>query len=682
MLSDSTNSFFQTQILDSERIDEAYASNLGRVLLATTLNLDSAKEECSRIVGGRLSNRFRQVTERGMISSFDDVRQLQGVVEQIGYPLLAQMIVQQDRHLIEAVSRQWPVDADGKSVLVGFSTVVDESITLTETQLVKLIHRVTEDETGMTEEEVKNIADRRAIPGRNRDGGDLDNEVCDAIDILALVLRLMRTEGLKPAIKNPQLQGWVIDFFRVAEMVSRTMGGAAGNEAFILRLLGHDVIMHMPFHHKDQASIAPAGAKRLVFRADEVAFDDIGQGDPSDPCRWSFILQLTPEVKDGHIVGPTFKVNGSVVRPYGADRCILRIPNPRTEHAGTWETLRVIWPGPSDQNWPATTPAGKHEIKWDVGENYWYVELDRENLQELLPNDWPYLPVFACAPSLSDDKKRLDIRLAEETRMRDVAATVRTALFGGIQALGKTFLSEPLTVLLRAAIVAQLNALSSEGVALHLELSGVDSEQTLDELSRILHLSGLRNLSLNREELTRITSTLGSKYFTSDRPSAPEHPFSVYLRAEGLLNSLDVDTLYVHDLQLDILLVRRKSIDPSDPSSHLERHRDAMFLANAAVPLALFLRAKEPLSWRLVLSTESLVALSRFATRYAELLTAVDDGANANDVVSSVLQHGFYDDGHREVIAIAAPSVYVDLPSTVSLNGAGDMKYAVRATNC
>ena len=298
--------------------------------------------------------------------------------------------------------------------------------------------------------------------------------------------------------------------------------------------------------------------------------------------------------------------------------------------------------------------------------------------------DWPWFPVFQHQPHVDADGV-LTINLTDADEVRDVAGDVSLALLGGIQALGKTVLTESITKLLRQALISQLQALASQGATLHFELSGVTSGKDLEKLQTLFKESGIRHISINREELVQITSEPGSPYFVWPKPYAPENAMGIYLRAQRFLIEFDVETCYVHDVEMDILVLR--NTDGADASASLQRHRQAMLLAKAAVPEALIRRSARPSDtpkgdWPLILSSTSFTALLGFARDYAEYLAGkLNEEVNKPFVENAILQKGFFQPpaSSKEVAVVVAPGIYVELGPDVSMTGAGDMCFAVHA---
>jgi hypothetical protein len=406
--------------------------------------------------------------------------------------------------------------------------------------------------------------------------------------------------------------------------------------------------MHIPYHHKKQAVLAPEGARRLIFDVEKGAvYEPLETGRSRDPRRLSFVIQIPSDVQYQF-------PNGMTIRPRQPDRVILRIQNPRMDEPLPWERLRVVW-GTRD---PVVLQRSDEDSE----------------LKQFLPNDWPYLPVFQRVVKIEDGT--LTIELASPDEIGAIAPAIELALLGGIQPLGKEkfYGSRALCDLLREALVAQLTVLHANRVEMYLELSGVSSSKDLSGLKKVLADSGLKHVSLNREELVQITSAFGD-YFVAPKPPVPDTPIGIYWRAVKLREALGVDTVYVHDLELDILV----RVDGTLDSGELERHRQAMILAKAAVPADLLRRANSTTDWDLVLSTESLGALLRFASDYATLVEPSNKDRQAA-VREALMTRGFYGGpAGLGVSVVVAPGVWINIDGRVNLSGAGDRNLAVHA---
>ena len=656
---------------------------------------DAAQKAISGIMRGPCGRPFGQAIKRHVLASFQYLAHSRSLVPK-ETERLRQLVDDWHAFLDQAVGPDRGTESTStKYILTAFSLIEDYTIALTQEVLNELVEAIA-DREGKTPEDALREARRRADAGKNGRGGKLNEAVWDSIDILALIIVLMNQEGLKPFVLSADLQAWVIEYFSPSS--SKTLGGAAGNEAYMLHEMGLPVLVHSPYHHTNQADAAPDYARRLVF--DDAGpvrpFPSLGDGEPDSARRFSFVLQLTPTQGEDGNVGPVLIVDGQEIRPKLTDRVILRIPKPRTDQQINWKQLRVVWKARGDELDPVK-PEDPSRLEWDDKAGHWVLEIDRdarinkkkregedeweEVFNGFLDNDWPYLPIFQHRATVDADGA-LTVELASADELEEIADHVQAVLLGGIQMFGQTVFTEALTDLLRITLIEQLKALGSEAASLYFELSGVDSGEVLARLGEVCREAGIRNVSTNREELVQITSEFGSPHFVSPRPITPESPFTIYWRAKHLLKKLKVCTYYIHDLELDILARRNQPDENSvEAAVALERHRQAMLLAKAAVPEALICRAKAPQKWDLILSTQSLVALLAFANDYADYVAATVKGVEREAILEQILRKGYYQHPDPDgVSVVVAPAIFVDFGQGVSMAGAGDMCFAVHAS--
>jgi hypothetical protein len=387
-------------------------------------------------------------------------------------------------------------------------------------------------------------------------------------------------------------------------------------------------------------------------------------------------------------MGPVLRVDSEEIRPKVPDRVILRVPNPHSDAPWPWKTLRVIWKANDAQvHSTELTASDPTTVRWEADASNWVAEILRDAVtatpsnpgletekvfKDFKDGDLPFLPVFQHPSCVTADGV-LTIELATSKDVASVATNAEIVLLGGLQALGQTLFTNSLTDFLRVVLVNQLKTLSEHGASMHFELSGISSSRVLDQLRDIFLDARIKNVSINREELVQITSEHDSRYFAWPKPNAPESPFGVFMRARHFLQEFAVDTCYIHDQEMDILVAR------NDPGISLKQHRQAMLLAKAAVPEGLLRRSEKAQKWPLTLSAPSLCALLAFAREYAEFMAA-HAKVSRRAVEDEILKRGYYrpTDPH-EVAVVVAPGIYVEFGEGINMTGAGDMCFAVHA---
>ncbi len=529
------------------------------------------------------------------------------------------------RYLDEAVS-SITASKNGKAVLTAFSLVVDQTLQLDQPLVNKLLDEVRK--AGISEADVLS----RALNNRNAAGGELDREAVDVADVLALIVRVMQGASPKPVVRNRELQDRLADWFKDAP---RSLGGAAANKAAVLGEMGFPVWVHCPYNNQEQARAAPTPLERLVYSKSNGTWDRhqmCSNHDENVPHRSSYIFVVAPQA---HTNGPVVTLQRQEFRPCRADRLILQLPYPRLAGAD-WDSVEIR--GATSGSVPTTLSRAAH-------------------FAGLGPGDWPWFPLFQST-KLDGTTIRVCLRSSDE--MAKLNDNIRTVLLGGFQALvGKEDWKQEL----RKALTAQLAALKAPKCY---ELYGVTKPTDLDILKELFNNSGVYLVSMNREDLMAATRQRGSHYLAWEGGFGREDTYCRYLRAKKFKEEFECPALYVHDLELDLLLVS----DAKEPAL-LERYRQAMLSAKVVVPAMLLLRAGllADVRWDLRLSDVSLLNLVDFADRYA---------AGDKQIFRELLENGFHHNVGG-VSPVIAPAVYVEFPEGVSLTGAGDMCFAVLA---
>lgn len=577
-----------------------------------------------------------------------------------------------------------PASVDQGYILATFSLVEDFALTLTQPALDALLETIAAWEQ-VPLAELLPRGEQRMIDSQNQPHNKLDAGVRSGVDVLAVILALMSKEGLKPPVLDFSLQEQLIQHFEDAAKggaVRRSLGGAAGNESFILDAVGWPTLVASLYNRPLALGTtgAASAVARLVFTptglADPYPGLDIGAAD--DPGRRSHVFQLTQITVAGSDSppGPVIRMPGGrrEYRPrLPSDRVILTLRNYRTDAAASWRKLRVTWqPAP--------------------GKETWISEVEREHaaFDAFSPRDWPGLPAFQHPAQLEADGT-LTIRLASAAEIVPLASDLQAVLLGGIQALGRPVYSKPLTHLLRSALGDQLRSLSSAGVPIFFELSDVMAPGELIEVWRLCAQAGVGFFSSNRDELQKITSVFGSPFFVAPPGRGPEGAFVTYWRAAEFARRLGAAAgaappiYYIHDSELDVLLYPGLAgLAAASASEMLRRGQAAMLAAKALVPAALLRRAgaSDPCDWDLVLSPQSLAALLNFAADFAAYQSAQHGYTDLEQkaIEEQVRTRGMYQNPKADDWSVAvAPAIHVDFPVEVSTAGAGDMNLAIFA---
>ncbi len=713
---------FEAKTLEDDLVGRRFAL-LTNFFRFPGLGLEKVEEEIGKAVKNDLEGGvFGSYVESILMSSFWWLNKLRSVIPEQTADMRG-LILRWHGYLNQAVA----YEVDEKYRFCGFSTIEDIGINLTQ-DVIDVLTEVIPIWEGKTAEEVQVEAQRRADRGVNREGSSLDDKVYDGIDVIASLLVLMRRAGLKPAIADERLQDFLHSFmegripvgdipgddngawkerltkiltehYQKREKPKTTLGGAAGNQAFLFREMGFQALIHMPYHHENQAQegVAPRCAKRLVLGKNGPAEKSISEGDPNDPRRLSFVFNLIP--KDGKY--PTLKIGNltQTVTRKQPDRVIFRKPRPiKEKQAGSarnskWKTLRVVWKGKGVASWKRSknkwmTPG------WDDKQEYWSVEIGRDEkdkngdpiFKEWNDEEWPLFYLFQYPAKFDRKTRTLTIELADPGDLQPIVGKIRTAILGGIDQMGFTVLTPALTALLREALPQQLKTFSDAGVKMNFEIARPIPGETLDNLKELFNKGGLKSVSVNREELSQITSEYGSTYYAWAPPAPSERQLAIYRRAVHLGDKMDMGTVFVHDPGLDILIRRNEKEKPptGQPDSDeeaLTRHRQSLLLAKAAVPEAFYRRAEEKSEWHLVLSKQSLYELLIFAKDYAEMAASEYSTERRKkiraEIEKSIIEKGYWrTEGKNSFSVVVSPTIFLELPPTVNMAGAGDQNAA------
>lgn len=677
---------FEKKKVDDEDLWKKRAALAANFFLFSYLDLDRVREEIHKAVRrGIEGGVFGAFVESMLMSSFWWKNELSSVIPEKMAETDA-VLNNWHRFLDQAVT----YTPDSRYVFCGFSTIEDITINLSQDVLNALAEAIPvwEDKPAA---EVWFEAKQRAARNENQRGGKLDDAVYDGIDVLATLINLMQRAGLKPTIADPLLEDFVRSFMesktprgvmpgsdrpgarnelndifdkhyqkrRGTNEPRTSFGGAAGNQAELLRLMGFEVLISMPYHHHpNQSSVAPDCAKRIVFGQDPPILP-VKTGCDGDPRRLSFVFNLVPTEGEW----PALRMCGDEIKVSRkqADRVIFRRPAPFTDPVRDWAKLRIRYRSAQ-------------------------VEIDRyTHGRNLRPGDWPLFFLFQRSIAV-EDNGTLVIDLATPEDVALVASQIRCALLGGVDQMASTVYTPECTQLLRVALIDQLKALSSAGVNLRYEIPRPLSGAVLDNLKKIFKDGGLKSVSVNREELSQMTSEYGSSYYTWVPPAPLERQLGIYERAIHLATQLGVSSVFVHDPGLDIFVVQNSTDRPSKGQVDVDErelvgHRQAMLCAKAAVPEMFYRRANEESTWSLVLAKQSFYELLLFARNYSEKMAAREPEARRKErraeIEKSIRENGYWRTEKKDDFSVVvSPGIVLELPPTVGMAGAGDQNTA------
>jgi ADP-dependent phosphofructokinase/glucokinase len=443
------------------------------------------------------------------------------------------------------------------------------------------------------------------------------------------------------------------------------MGGASGNMAYVLNALGVDTTIHWPYHPREVASDAD-GIMRLMFAAEqkmeapasEYGTYSAGRGaNQPDPVRRSFVFDFA---KGSALCGQ---------KAQASSRVIFIIPAYLEARPRPWR--RVVL--------RTTSRDGSKD-------DY---ELERKAVEQLPENAWPFFPVFSSKRVEGD---ALVVEIAGDTAMQRVAEQFDYFMLGGIQAIGhpphsagivsKAQALEPVVrTIVKHALIRQLDILANNGVVVHWEVGGIKSPQLLDDLSEIAR-GRIESAGLSHSELQTITTGdmyRQTRYFLADTSRQPDI-LRRYHRAVHLARQLNLDQLYVHGNDVDLIVRRRTT------RGALRQELAVTLFAKGVVLLALLKRSVEDWEEHIkaekvppVLKAEGFVALLELAKELA-LRRFPDQEPLERRTFIDIAESGYYYTRDADdYSAVVAPVMWPQLDIPFSTAGAGDITSSVVA---
>lgn len=310
---------------------------------------------------------------------------------------------------------------------------------------------------------------------------------------------------------------------------------------------------------------------------------------------------------------------------------------------------------------------------------------------DLKDNGWPFFPVFA-RKYVEDDS--LVVEIASEQAMEQVAEQVDYFMLGGIQNLppvsvrtvgsgGKSSGPSARTIV-QHALARQLAILARRAVVIHWEIGGITDPGLLDELAALVQ-GRVKSAGLNHTELATIT---GGQGFVHTRyhlplPTASAQTSDVLLRyqqAVHLARQLDLDELYVHGNDVDLLVRRRTT------RGALREEIAATLFAKGIVLLTLLKRSLP--DWKShirhikvppVLKAEGFIQLFRLAKELAMLHFPGNQCLEAQTFKDIITSGYYFERDPEEYSVMIVPVMWPDLQIPFSTAGAGDICSSVVA---
>lgn len=552
-----------------------------------------------------------------------------------------------------------------EGILCAFSCVEDTIYRLDQTELDAFVQWGSH-AMGSSPQKFVDEAAKRACSEKNSRGGRLVDECFDLIDVLAALIYPWQPgrSGLRPAMMDANLRTQM-DAFVTSRQGARPdrviwlLGGAAGNMANVLRNLGLSVAVHWAYHAPELARLCPDCLQRMTLERKK-DYHSAKSGIPDHPKRRSIIFSYAP----GFSLRPTPQGTPHPLNlgPQKIDRQIYRYP---FFTRGTRGWTRMFLQDGSGQR----------------------IRMKDQRNKILRGEGWPFIPLFG---SWSANRIDFVFLAADDVLMEDVAKQFDYVILSGLQGLGDPLLNVkdpkgvdingPARLFIQDNLRRQLSLLAETGTRLHLEISGITRVDVALGIKAIIQ-GVVTSAGINQEELTQITghpAFQGSPFFY--QPASPQESFVTrYERALKLAQAFELDELYIHGNDADLILVR------GVPRGAMWQELMADLLAKGVVVLALLQRSVD--DWQgvaselgTVLKKDGFLPLLELA---AEIARRTYPGQNHDQdlLLRDIAFSGYWfnrdPDGYSCIIV---PVMWPQLPADLTTAGAGDAVSAMLAT--
>jgi ADP-dependent phosphofructokinase/glucokinase len=458
-----------------------------------------------------------------------------------------------------------------------------------------------------------------------------ENSVNIPRDIIEALSRAFQSQGLKPEVKTPQLRQALRQGFPL-HSDQRGLGGAAAIMAEALTQLGIDARMYSMYHSPEQA--------RCFGQQLNTRWVDISKGRPAYPlaCR------------SGQRKHPT-RCTYVLAYPQG-----LRLRSVNVSAQNTDRCLLILRPFVASQ--PITSYVVRkgrcplHSGKPD------------------LPHEWIAEAGFVTWRLKGRNQGQLQIDFASA---QEVGLLAREHHYVILNSPGLGQLQD-LNERRTAALLDQIRKLSDAGATLHIEMSGGADPQKHNLAPFATSLQGVvRSVGINHKELAQIANISGypSSVAPTPAPKAPE-VYQRYVQALRLAQALELERLYIHGNDVDLILRRGAS------EAALQQEMHANLFTKGAVIVSILLRnGLNPQTYELprALYHDGFKALIEWAWQFSREcpLKARDRKALFRQLVND----GYYlAAGRDEYSVVVVPVMWpeaVRLDPSINTTGAGDI---------
>ena len=438
----------------------------------------------------------------------------------------------------------------------------------------------------------------------------------------------------------------------------RSLGGAAGNSAYVLSNLGIEVDVCCLYHSDvlEWDQLGDGNAWYLDFNANPPSQRPVQQAQADLPAKETVGFQFIPSPPW------TWQAGQNTIQVRQPSRALFVGSDPSSPQNKRWNQVVVRYNGQRAQYPPPTASPGWRNR-----------------------NIWPYPPLFC---RLDTRGQTLEIH-PTDPRVLSQRAQNQGYAVAILKEAGRQ--KEP--DLMMEARNEQLAALQKAGIPIHVELSAGSNLGLLKESLS----SGRWSVSLNQDDLIKLTGrnrklatdqhgTQAADPFLFASRRAREGLFKRFLRAKYLLRILNARWIYVHGNELDIAVWQ-----PVEEQQLGERLRDAMLLAKTAVVAAMIMHNTPPGLIPLVmdhlrgstLAPKGFCALFEFVMEFVPWITvrySLSPAASQQvrqDFLSLSGNCGWFETSDFGVAV--TPVFWPDVSKFLNATGAGDYSSAVVA---
>jgi hypothetical protein len=480
---------------------------------------------------------------------------------------------------------------------------------------------------GLSPDELLERAARRAMSGRNSQGGSLSAIVHDPLDVVAALLYFLHhPPALKPVIGNLTLRHQLEAF--LAELppgqLRQVLGGASAVAADILAELEVEARFYTMYHSPAQAQRHGPLARRLDLEPEQITYRPAQRAGTYDAASLTLDHPTASSIAFVYQEGFTL---GNVQAPQADGVIFRRAPQSKNEER-PWDRIR-LHPA-RGQAVALSAPDAEDEWLWLPGFVRWWVE-----------------------------GSTLYLAFADEETVRRIAADHHYLILSGLS---------PATFAPREGgaakeLAAQMCSLAEGEATLHLELGGAAPEETIAPLAEAIG-GMVPSAGINDNELALLTSLSDFWVPISLNRSAV---FQRYQRAVALAQRLGLQRLYVHGNDVDLILRQNGSPEA------MRREIQADLFAKGVVVLAILQRSLE--DWPShAIQLAPVLLWKGFQALIAFAWDLVDQRGRDETLFKGLVESGYALADSPEGYAVAVvPVMWPTLPPGVYPGGAGDI---------